>query len=229
MLQEPGLEHVDLKTWPRAKHLAFFRDFENPHFHIVADVDITVMHGAAGASGRSRFAAMLHAVTWVANSIPELRTRIRGEAVVRHRTVHPSFTTLVGEQYEYRGVRHDGDFDRFEAAVGAELKRPSDGGLGAEGLDVDDLLYVSCVPWVHFTGFQHASWRPRVDSIPRITWGRFSRIEGARGTRVVTPVSIQVHHGLADGLHVGRFFEGIEARVNDTTWLTRAPEGHPAR
>lgn len=223
----PPPETIDLDRWPRASHFRFFRDFADPHFMLVADVDITALHAAAGARGISRFAAMLHAVCWAAHAVPAFRLRMRGpDTVVRHARVHPSFTALLdGENFEYRRADYDPDFARFAAGLRAELARPAEGVLRPGPLAQDDLLFVSCVPWVHFTGMKHASWQPRSDSFPRLCWGRFTT--GADG-RVRTSVSAQVHHGLADGVHVGRFFAALEARAAAVDWLV-ADETGPGR
>jgi len=70
----------------------------------------------------------------------------------------------------------------------------------------DDYLYVSSLPWVKFTSISHPIHMHPVDCIPRLSWGKFS----SEGNRVVMPLSAQVHHGLADGFHVGQFFSRFQ-------------------
>ena len=58
------------------------------------------------------------------------------------------------------------------------------------------------VPWVSFTSLQHAmSYHPH-DSVPRISWGKFFN----SGNKVMMPLSVQAHHALVDGRHMGSFF-----------------------
>jgi chloramphenicol O-acetyltransferase type A len=49
------------------------------------------------------------------------------------------------------------------------------------------------------------------DSVPKITFGRFSQ----RNHKKIMPVSINVHHGLMDGYHVGQYLELFEQLIND--------------
>jgi chloramphenicol O-acetyltransferase type A len=49
----------------------------------------------------------------------------------------------------------------------------------------------------------------REDSVPKIAFGRFTRI----GETVQLPMSVEVHHALMDGLHVGRFVNKMEAAL----------------
>jgi chloramphenicol O-acetyltransferase type A len=45
-----------------------------------------------------------------------------------------------------------------------------------------------------------------VDSIPRITWGKYWEDHG----RTLLPLSVQVNHTLMDGQHVGIYFSKIQ-------------------
>ena len=49
------------------------------------------------------------------------------------------------------------------------------------------------------------------DCVPRIAWGRYT---GQPGGRITIPVSVQVHHALADGEHVGAFLTGAQAALD---------------
>ena len=69
--------------------------------------------------------------------------------------------------------------------------------------DRDDLLFMTAIPWVAFTSFEHPETGDPDDSVPRFAWG-MCREEGGRHRM---PLNLQVHHALADGLHAGRFYE----------------------
>ena len=47
------------------------------------------------------------------------------------------------------------------------------------------------------------------DSNPRITWGKSFRQEG----RTLLPVTLLVHHALADGIHLARFYEALDREL----------------
>ena len=75
---------------------------------------------------------------------------------------------------------------------------------------------MTALPWMHFSSYSNArQWGPQ-DSIPKIAFGRID----AEGEHLWMPVSVDVHHALMDGIHVGRFFEGFEAALRQPdTWL----------
>jgi chloramphenicol O-acetyltransferase type A len=53
------------------------------------------------------------------------------------------------------------------------------------------------------------------DSIPRISWGSFKEDK----EKIGMPLAVQVHHGLADGYHLGKFFNRMQELVNDPAKL----------
>ncbi|MEO1727250.1 MAG: CatA-like O-acetyltransferase, partial [Bacteroidota bacterium] len=62
-----------------------------------------------------------------------------------------------------------------------------------------------------FTSISHArSWRTG-DSVPKITFGGYRR----EGEHIQMPVSVEVHHGLMDGLHVARFLERLQGYYDE--------------
>ena len=46
-------------------------------------------------------------------------------------------------------------------------------------------------------------------SIPRISWGKYVE----RGGRRELGMSVEVNHRLVDGLHLGRFVQALEGRI----------------
>jgi chloramphenicol O-acetyltransferase type A len=73
---------------------------------------------------------------------------------------------------------------------------------------MDDWFYMSCLPWVDFTAMTNPVDGPD-DCVPRVTWGKFVPHSGAWRLSV----SVQVHHALVDGLHLGRFYETLQSRL----------------
>ena len=74
----------------------------------------------------------------------------------------------------------------------------------------DDYLFLSAIPWVSFTSIQHAMHFHPHDSVPRISWGKFFEQNG----KILMPVSIQAHHALVDGRHMGAYFETLQIHLN---------------
>ena len=77
-------------------------------------------------------------------------------------------------------------------------------------------MYFTALPWLHFTSFSHARRWGQEDAIPRFAFGRAD----ADGARLWMPFSVEVHHALMDGVHVGRYVQDFEAALREPqAWL----------
>ena len=72
--------------------------------------------------------------------------------------------------------------------------------------DRTDLIHYSTLPWISFTSFSHARNWGKEDSVPKIVFGKATERNG----QWLLPVSVEVHHALMDGLHVGRYLEKLQ-------------------
>lgn len=76
--------------------------------------------------------------------------------------------------------------------------------------EMDDLIYISCLPWFDLTCCTNERKVDVDDAIPRITWGKYVK----EGAREVLGLSIEVNHRLIDGVHLGRFYERLQEKLS---------------
>lgn len=218
---------LDLSTWNRREHFAFYRGYDNPYFNVCGPVDVTrLLQRCRSEGGPSFFLASLWASLAAVNEIEELRYRIRGDDVVVHERVHGGSTVLVPDgTFRFGYFDYDPDFSTFAEVAAAVLERvrAEMGPLEARP-ERDDLIHHSIIPWIAFTSFSHARRWGTDDSVPKVVFGRHHRVEDADRM----PVSIEVHHALADGLHVGRFFERFQHHLDDLALASLSPAGEEA-
>ncbi|MCG8455788.1 MAG: CatA-like O-acetyltransferase [Holophagales bacterium] len=214
---------LDVDSWARKEHFHFFRTYTQPYFDLCAPVDVTELRRRTGAAQAPSFSL---AAFWLSlravNEVPELRYRLRGEKVWEHETVGGGATVLRDDEtfgFAYFSCTPDYTSFAVEARPAIEAVKRS-GRLEPRPHD-DALVHYSVIPWVSFTSFAHA--RPLIpgdaeagdagapDSVPKLVFGRYYP-EG-EGWRM--PVSISLHHALADGLHAGRFFERFQELLDD--------------
>ena len=78
---------------------------------------------------------------------------------------------------------------------------------------------VSCLPWVRYRSFDMHIFDSGTYLAPVVTWGKYAR----EGERTVLPVSMNIHHAVADGFHLSRFFLELQELLDalpDTTEAT---------
>lgn len=205
------VKYIDIEKWKRKKHFEFFNSMDYPHFSLCADVDVTAARKYTKENDISFFKAVLYITAQAANGVPELRQRIRGEKVVEHGAVHPSFTMLTEDDlFSFCLVEYSPGFAGFagrtERAMEDALKNPR----LADPEGRDDLLFVTAIPWVSFTNITHPVHMHPADSVPRIAWGKFHK----SGSALRMPVSLQAHHALVDGFHSGKYYNLLQEKLN---------------
>jgi len=209
---------LEIDRWSRRHHYEFFKDYDRPFFNVCAAVDVGRLYDWSKQSdGPSFFLGSLYLALTAVNAIEPFRYRIRDDAVVIHDVVHSGTTVLRQDEtfgfayFEYRSsyahFETEGReiLDRARRASGPLQDRP----------ERDDVIHTSVIPWVYFTGFSHAGKLGVRDSIPKVVFGKHEQREGTRRM----PVSVEVHHALMDGLHVGRFFERYQAMLEEPQLL----------
>ena len=208
-----AFRYIDMSSYPRRAHFDYFRSLPYPYAGTTVNLDVSPVLAYHRRRGRSFYLSFLHAAALAADGVPELRQRIRDGAIVEYDRC-PTSHVEMGEDgvYHYCTLRHHMDDEAFYAA--AEAAREACRGRGLrEDEESESMYFISSVPWLHYT----ALIQPVAggdESNPRITWGKYE-IDGAG--RTMMPVSILVHHGLADGIHIARFYRNLEAEIGKFT------------
>lgn len=214
--------YLDLDNWPRKPAFDYYRGFDKPYFNVCVRVDAARLKACAAqwqARGLGTFTLAYHFLAIrLANAHECFRYRIEGDRVRIHDEVHGSATVLrEDDSFGFVLLRHDRSYGRYAAQAGAEVARV----VGREGGfvpmdDGDALLHFTTLPQVAFTSFSHARNWGREDSVPKFAFGKAQ----ADGARLWLPLSIEVHHALMDGVHVGRFLQAFEAALAEPeAWL----------
>ena len=200
------MKTIDMATWPRKSQYEFFRHLPAPHFSITSNVDVTVLVNRRKSEEIALFNATLYCIMTAANAVPELRMRFRGNTIVEHDVVHASATVPIeNDRFAFCSIEYTPNWSMFnkncvdsleEAKQQKELQEHID--------DTDEWIFLSCLPWVSFTALNNPN-SGSDDCIPRISWGK---VDG-KGSDWIVPVSVQVHHALVDGIHVGKFYEAL--------------------
>ena len=207
------MREINLENWPRAKHFQFFKDWDYPQFSICADVDVTALYPSVKAQGVSMTIAMVYILARAANEIREFRQRIREDCVVEHEVVHPSTTFLTHDDlFSFCTLDYTPDFSIFAPRATEKINFLRENPSIQDPPGRDDLLFMTPIPWVSFTAFMHPLKLYPADSFPRLAWGKFFE----QGERLKMPLSVQGHHALMDGLHVGRYYGILQGYLDES-------------
>lgn len=209
---------IDLSRSPRKAHFDHFLHYPNPHVGVTVDVDVTELVRLCREKGWSFYLAFIRVAALAANAVPELRRRIRGEGIVEYDRCGTSHIELLENgTYCYCTLRHDPaqSWEDFMENALAERERARAGASIQEEDDVESLLFITSLPWLHYSGFVQPTAGPK-DSNPRISWGKYQADD--RG-RLMMPLTLLCHHSLVDGLQIAAFYQEVERCLKRITVL----------
>lgn len=145
------------------------------------------------------------------NRIEAFRYRIADGKVFLYDQVHASPTIDRPDgTFGFAYIDYDPDAEKFFAAAErvAEEVRQSNGLVPA--MSGENVIHFSALPWLDFTSLSHARCFHFPDSSPKISVGKMTERDGRKSM----PVSIHVHHALADGRDMGLFAEVFQQLMN---------------
>ncbi|MEJ2327075.1 MAG: CatA-like O-acetyltransferase [Chromatiaceae bacterium] len=119
-----------------------------------------------------------------------------------------------------RVAPHREDFDVYYADAECRIAAARADPDRSTG-DKHHMIFITNVPWLSFTAVTHP-FSAQYASIPILTLGKFF----TQGAQVVLPLAVQVHHGLADGWHVGRFYDEVHFTQGAQVVLPLAVQVH---
>jgi chloramphenicol O-acetyltransferase type A len=201
-------EYLDLNTWPRFDTYRFFRHFDKPYFNVCVQLDVTNLVALCKRARVRSFLAYHYLTLKTANEIEEFHYRLRGDKVLIHKTIHGGSTLLLpNDTFSFVYFDYNEDFMKFASDTANAMDKVRTGNGAFEPRDDHDaLIHYTTLPWISFTSFSHARNWKRDDSVTKIAFGRFDY----RQDRILLPMSVEVHHALMDGVHVGRFINRLE-------------------
>ena len=200
-------KYLDIENWARRDLFEFFRGYEKPHFNICTRIDVTrLLNLLRDRPGVSVSLAYLYFALRVANEIEPFHYRLKEGRVIVHDVINGGTTVLLpNESFSYAYFDYQENFKKFVLGGTQSIERVQAEGLLKPTMR-DDLIYFTVLPWVSFTSFAHARTPGRGESVPRIAFGKFTN----ESERTALPISVEVHHALMDGLHVGRYLTRLE-------------------
>lgn len=204
---------IDFKTWPRYQHYLFFKDYELPRYNMTFPLDVTQLYQVGKSKGFRFYFSLMYHVVQTLNQFENFQYRIERGRVFQQPIEYVSFTDFIEEDNLFKMVftKIDNDYIRFEqTAVEASSKQ----GKLLIQLDKEKTLntiYVTSFPWARFNHFTHATKLGSTDSVPRISWSQYVEEQGKK----ILNISIEVHHGLVDGYHVGLFINQLQKNLNN--------------
>jgi len=208
---------LNLTTWKRKNQYEFFKKYENPFFNICSTIDVTELLVQSKKNKLSFSTCLLYASIDTANKIEEFRYRLKDNSVLVYDTIYAGSTVLnKDETFSFCYFDYYLEFSKFYENAIRQLQLNKQGISKFDGRNIDlDIIHYSIIPWISFTSFSHPRNYSTNDSIPKIVFGKYYQ----EGDTVFMPISIEVHHALMDGFHLGRYLSKLQDMLANPSFI----------
>lgn len=205
-------EVINTETWERGELFRFYIEKLRNVMSMTVDTDVTKLVSFVRAHGLKFYPAMMWAVSKAVNGRAEFRYGWKDGDLVRWDYVSPYYADFHGEDERFVKLvtEYSGDLSEFHARFLADRERYKD----LRAFDLKEIppntFDVSCLPWVRYRSFDIHVFDEGRYLAPVVTWGRFETENG----KTVMPLSVNIHHAVADGWHLSRLFADVQEIIN---------------
>ena len=209
----PGIsarKAIDIATWKRREHFEFFAAMDEPFHGVVVNIECTRLYQARSKTGTSFFLSYLHKILLAVNQTDAFRLRIEGDSAVDYACIHANVTIARPDHtFGFCPIAFLPVLQDFAANADVQIARVK----AAQGLCQDanglreDMIHLSVLPGIRFTGLSHATRFDAKRSVPKLSVGQCFEQNG----RWMMPLAVSVHHALVDGYDLGQFLERVQA------------------
>lgn len=198
---------IDMETWERREFYEHFIKEVVCTYSITINLDITAL------KDEHLYPTMIWLLTKTVNEMPEFRTSLREEGLGIYDSMHPMYTVFNKENKNFSGIwsYHSENYSEFLKSYEADVSEYSQSTCYTPKKGTPENSFnISMLPWLEFTSVNINVFDDGKFLLPIFTMGKYFQSDGKR----LLPLSVQVHHAVCDGYHVGLFVEKLQEKIN---------------
>lgn len=204
---------IDLTTWPRRDHFAYYRGPLPCGYSVTVRLDLTRFLATVRARGLRDYPAFIWCVSHCIVQHPAFRMGLGPNGEPGHHDVmHPNYTVFHEGDHTFSDVwtAHDEDFAAFYRAFLADAATArATHGMKAKDGQPPNFYCISCVPWLDYTGYATSTASDHVPLFPIITFGKYTEDNG----KLTLPLTLTIAHAAMDGWHTAEFFREMQEEL----------------
>ena len=207
------MKEFDVENWNRIAQHNFFKTYEDPFFNITANLEVSNLYNYCKQHHLSFSLACLYVALKSANEITEFKLRFKNDKVYVFETVNIGSTVFNDDlTFSFCDFKFLPTMSEFDVNGKMVLENHKNGIVFNAQEDQLGIIHCSTIPWVSFSGFKHArNGNEGLQGIPKVVFGKiFTENEIKK-----IPFSVEVHHALMDGYHVGLLYEKMQKFINE--------------
>lgn len=204
----------NVEKWQRKEHYHLYSEHVNCGFSLTAKIDITSLVNFISLRGYRFYPTMIYLLSSLVNRHDEFKLSKKDGELILWEKVHPSFTIFHNQTETFSSLwcEYSDNIQTFMGNYHHQLTlHKDDAKLTPQPNQAENIFYISSLPWVSFESFNLNIANTASNFTPIFTMGKFYR----EGDKILLPLSVQVHHAVCDGFHVGRFVNELQTLCNE--------------
>ena len=205
---------MDLETWPRREHYAYYTERLKVEFNLTASVDVKQLLDFCHTNGYKFYPALIWLVTKVLNQIENFRMfRDREGNLCVWNSLVPNYTIFHDDDKTFSDCwsEFDADFARGYQNIVTDMEEcKNKKGIKVKAGQPGNFYCISAMPWVSFSGYGSRVTNGEPAFFPIITIGKYEK----GPETVMMPINLTIAHAVCDGYHAARFFETLQNEIN---------------
>lgn len=199
---------TEVKDFKRMDLFKHYHANTNPFAFVTTRVEITNLYNFC-KKHKNYYATIGYYVALAMNQVEEFKYRYEDNKIYKYDTISPSFTQMFDDETigYFRCTMTDNysefikDFQETEKT----FKKTHQSSANKDEGEV----WLSCEPWFNATGLIPPF--NKDITIPQVIWDKFK----LEDNKCYINLMIMVHHGFADGFHIGKFINTFQELVQN--------------
>lgn len=204
------MQKLDMQSWERREIYEFMSALSDPFYTVCFNVDVTNLYEYTHSRKLSFYYAMIYLVTQSLNEVPAFLLDIVDDEVVVLDRRSPSFCDIRkgSEAFYIVNLLLGDDMEDF-CRRARERSMIQTTYFSENNPENEAWIYFSCIPWIDLTCVTNERDFDPDDTVPRISWGKYSECDGKKKLNM----SFEVNHRFIDGYHIGVFEKHLTEKI----------------
>ncbi len=204
---------INLDEWSRGKLFKTYIDNMRIVMCLTADIEVSPVLDFVHRNNLKFYPTMIWIVSKVINKREEFRHGWQDGKVGTYDFVSPYYAHFCAEDEKFAKLvtEYSDDLWDFHSRFLEDRKRFEN----LRGFDLNNIppntFDVSCLPWIKYKSFDMHVFDEGKYLAPVVTWGKYEKEDD----KITMPLTMQIHHAVADGFHICRFFKDVQEIIND--------------
>lgn len=205
---------IYFETWERKQYFYYFTNMLPTGYSITIEIDITKAYQKIKEQGKKFFPSYLFLASKLIAEQKEFRVASIDGQLGYCDVLHPSYAVFHKDDKSMSNLwtPYCDNFSDFYQNYIEDQKRyaGNHGMLAKPQMPPKNTFMIGMLPWINFTHYSPIPFATIENYFPVLQAGKFHDKEGKK----MMPLSIMVHHAVADGYQVSLFLEKFQTSMS---------------